>query len=117
MARPPVQQSRARAQPHQAERRSDDLRRQGDHERRQRPTAGPFGNGIDIIGVEIIGQTEKTIRHGLGRVPTGWFLTDFIEKNGATITTAVHRKSWTAQDITLDYDANARTVICNVRVF
>jgi hypothetical protein len=62
-------------------------------------------NGVQIDGVVLASGTPKSIPHGLGAVPTGWFLVD----NNANA--VVYRTAWTNQTITLEPSANATVSI------
>jgi hypothetical protein len=62
--------------------------------------AVPLNGGTLLTKIVLIATTPKAIAHGLGRVPTGWTLTDNIAN------AVIWRTAWTAQTITLESTAN-----------
>ena len=89
----------ARPGTHQPTREGDELSRNVDHMRRQADRMGPFGDGVRLTNVALT-TTAKEVRHGLGRVPRGWIVTD----RDAQAT--VRRSGWTKQAISLLSSAN-----------
>lgn len=61
----------------------------------------PLLQGKQISGIILVASTPLAIAHGLGSVPTGWFLVDVNAQ------ATVWRTAWTNQTITLESSANA----------
>lgn len=60
----------------------------------------PMLSGVQLGTITLVASTPKKVPHGLGAVPTGWFLVD------NTANSVVWRTAWTNQTITLEASAN-----------
>lgn len=106
---------RRRPAPHQPDRLGEELRQTSEHQRRQAPKAGPFGDGVSVDGVVFTaaGSGSVSVRHHLGRVPKGLLVT----YTSALLTKPIYAASWDRDTITLATTAPAADVTTNVWVF
>ena len=83
----------ARPGTHQPTREGDELARDVGDLRRQSRSFGPFGEGVALKDVALT-ATAKEFRHGLGRVPHGFLVTD-LDASATVYRTAKNRQTIT----------------------
>ena len=75
----------------------------------------PFLNGVFITFVTGVAAGTVAVAHTLGKIPTGYIITDYVNPSGAP--DSIGRVSWNASTITFGFSGMATTSTFKIWVF